>query len=492
MVKVFLPFSTVPADVEVAVEDDRDGTKIATRALPQEHVDHRPAGRFLQFLARDVPSLGYARFNVVEGAPVPVEVSRPVDAVVENEFYRVSYGVDNASIASLLELSTGRELVNTRARLGLNSYVFDRYATSTKVDHLSGRVFSRALDLIADRVTGEAAVLVRHEASDLGQSMTLDVRAPGCSRLLTTITAWRGVPRVEIHNRMWKDRTVDKQSVFFAFPFAATAPDLVYELPGLGTHASSPTVPGCPRHMRAVRHWVAWAEATGSTAWATVDAPLVQFGDIHSPYSPFPGTVRLDEPEPGTVYSWALNNIWDTNFPTEQGGEMSFRYAITSSPGASTTVLGAQLGDSVSTPLVAAVIASAGERGTMAPSGSLCLIDRGEVRLVQATPSRDGRELVLWLNNLAEEVVTTTVRFPQFMVSTARLATVFEEGGADVVVRDGAVVVGLQPGETRALAVGGAQSSRPPCRSRPAGRPRHRERRKYEAPRPGNGGIGPP
>ena len=56
VVKVFLPFSSVPADVDVAVEDDRYGTKIATRPLPQEHVDHRPAGRFLQFLAPDVPA----------------------------------------------------------------------------------------------------------------------------------------------------------------------------------------------------------------------------------------------------------------------------------------------------------------------------------------------------------------------------------------------------------------------------------------------------
>lgn len=456
VVKVFLPFSTVPADIEVGVEDDRDGTKLATRALPQEHVDHRPAGRFLQFLAPNVPGLGYARFNVVEGAPVPVEVSRPDEAVVENEFYRVTYAAMDASIASLVELSTGRELVNTRARLGLNAYVFDRYGTGTKVDHLSGRVFSRALDLIADRVTAEHGVLLRHEASDLGQTMTLDVRAPGCSRLLTTITTWRGVPRVEVHNRIWKDRTVDKQSVFFAFPFAAGAPELVYELPGLGTSASSPTVPGCPRHMRAVRHWVALAEGTGATAWATVDAPLVQFGDIHSPYSPFPGTLRLDEPEPGTIYSWALNNIWDTNFPTEQGGEMSFRYAITSSPDSSATVLGTQLGDSVSTPLVGAVVSSGGDGGPMASSGNLCVIDRGEVRLVQATPARDGRELLLWLNNLAEEEVTTTVRFPDLAVTAARLATVFEADRSDLVVRDGSVVVRLKPGETRALAVAGA------------------------------------
>jgi hypothetical protein len=92
----------------------------------------------------------------------------------------------------------------------------------------------------------------------------------------------------------------------------------------------------------------------------------------------------------------------------------------------------------------------------MASSGNLCVIDRGEVRLVQATPARDGRELLLWLNNLAEEEVTTTVRFPDLAVTAARLATVFEADGSDLVVRDGSVVVRLRPGETRALAVAGA------------------------------------
>ena len=123
--------------------------------------------------------------------------------------------------------------------------------------------------------------------------------------------------------------------------------------------------------------------------------------------------------------------------------------------------LGAQLGDSVSTPLVAAIVPSAAGRGQMAASGSLCLIERGEVRLVQATPSRDGRELLLWLNNMAEEEVTTTVRFPDLAVATASSATVFEDGRADLVVRDGSTVVRLKPGETRALALGGDLSFAP-------------------------------
>jgi hypothetical protein len=140
---------------------------------------------------------------------------------------------------------------------------------------------------------------------------------------------------------------------------------------------------------------------------------------------------------------------------------MSFRYSITSSPTASAAVLGTQLGDSVSTPMVATLVPSAAGPGTMAASGSLCLIDQGEVRLVQATPSRDGRELLLWLNNMADEEVATTVRFPDLVVTTASSATVFEEDRTDLVVRDGSAVVRLKPGETRALAVGGDMTFAP-------------------------------
>ena len=164
--------------------------------------------------------------------------------------------------------------------------------------------------------------------------------------------------------------------------------------------------------MRAIRHWTALAEGGSAIAWATVDAPLVQFGDIHSPYSPFPGTLRLVGPEPGTIYSWVLNNIWDTNFPTEQGGEMSFRYAVASGQGADAAALGTRLGESVSTPLVAAVVPSGADHEPTAPSASLCVIERPEVRLVQATASRGGGHLLLWLNNLASEQVTTRIDFP--------------------------------------------------------------------------------
>jgi hypothetical protein len=448
VVRVFVPFSLVKEGNDVVVCDARDSKRMPTQTIAQEHVEHRPDGRFLVFLAAEVPPCGYAVFHVVRGESAVVETSDLETTTVQNEFYRVSYSPRRASIDSIVDLETARELVSADALFGMNAYVFDRYGTSTRVDHLSGRVFAKDLHLVAERAVGESAVLVRRSASELGETMTFDVRAPGCTKLLTSISAWRGVDRLDIENRMWKSRTVDKQSVFFAFPFSAEDPDLMYELPGGASRAAAPCVPGSAQHMRAIRHWAALQDATGGIAWATGEAALVQFGDLHSPYAPFPGTLPLKRPEASTIYSWVLNNIWDTNFPTEQGGEMRFRYSIASQAEGDIVGLATRLGEAIASPLVA--VAAILPDGTL-PSGSFCSVERPEIRLLQATESAEGGDLLLWLNNCSHEEILSAVEFPDLAVESVLLATAFEGSHEPLAMSGGAVSVRLLPGETRSL-----------------------------------------
>jgi len=455
VVQVFLPFSMVPETSSVVLQDERDGSLLPTLESPQEHREHRPAGRFLSFLAKDVPPLGYARLRVVPGSPAPVEHRRGL-TTAQSDHYRVSVSTQDATLSSVFDLVNGFDLVNHDALLGFNAYVLDRYGTSTRVDHLSGRVFSRALDLIAARQAAHDGVVASNEASELGEALTLDVRAPGCSRLLTTVTLWRSVARVDICNRLWKLPTTEKESVFFAFPFAVPNPEVAYELPGVATRASAPQVPGSPQHMRALRHWASLSQGSRSVAWATLDAPLVQFGDIHSPYSPYPGTLPLEKPEPATVYSWALNNIWDTNFPTVQGGELRFSYSVSSKDGTgdAAEAHAARLGESISSPLLAAVVPAGDLPAAKAPSsGSFCSVERAEVRLQKATGSASGQNLLLWLNNLGPGQVTTAVSFGDLAPSKVKLVTVFEEDPIELAVVAGAVRVTLAAGETKALAL---------------------------------------
>ena len=132
---------------------------------------------------------------------------------------------------------------------------------------------------------------------------------------------------------------------------------------------------------------------------------------------------------------------------------MKFRYAISSQESGDARALGMRLGESVSTPLVGTVVPLAGGGKEMPPSGSLCAIERPEVRLVQATASDREGDLLLWLNNQGADEVTTAVEFPDIAVRAARVGNVFEGGQDAVPVADGSVRISLKPGETKALAL---------------------------------------
>jgi hypothetical protein len=72
-------------------------------------------------------------------------------------------------------------------------------------------------------------------------------------------------------------------------------------------------------------------------------------------------------------------------------------------------------------------------------------------RLLQATGSAEGGDLVLWLNNCSHKEVSSAVEFPDLAIESVQLATAFEGDRVPLAASAGAVSVRLLPGETQAL-----------------------------------------
>jgi Glycosyl hydrolases family 38 N-terminal domain len=307
-VEVLLPETRVPVTDRLAVIDAASGERVPAELAPQPYPNYRTRGQRLRFLAKDVPAYGFARFAIVgdrDGIPAPAK------------------GDPAALQDHALDVTTGciaiDGVTDPDSAFGFNQYVYDRYATAARVNHLSSRVGGPGLWLLAEREVAQDGVLIERTSSALEERATIRLRALGANSLTVTYRLVHGAGRLEIANVLDKIATSDKEAVFFAFPFRPGA--IEYEITGGVQAHDGPTVPGSAHHMRAVRDWV----SVGGKVLATFDAPLVQTGTIRLPYAPFPPTTR---DEPGTVFSWAMNNGWDTNFPQSQGGEVAFRYAV--------------------------------------------------------------------------------------------------------------------------------------------------------------------
>jgi Glycosyl hydrolases family 38 N-terminal domain len=448
--RIFLPESVVPLAQQVRLIDARTGREVAHEEQPQANAEHRAAGRFLLARVDDVPSLGAVRLDVL-AARLPrredaasqetgdqteraaAAHAHPDPTVLENEHLRVRVDLARACVASLVDKATGRELVRAGNPAGFNGYLHDRYAVTGMTDTTTER-----LEPLTERAVASPAALADRRSTATAETLVYETRAPGTRVLRTTLTLPRGVARLDIENRLAKDTTLEKESAFFAFPFALDEPVLRAEATGGVTGSGLPVVPGSAPQMRAVRHWVTAEQGGFAVAWSTQDAPLVQLGDIAMPYPPYPGT--LPQAEPATIYSWVHNNIWDTNFPAEQRFEFTFRYSVACARTAELAVsaLAERTAAGWAHPLLPVRAMGPADQK---PPAELSLAEIGDPRiaLVDVVPERNG-QVLLRLRSFAEEPVDCQVR-PRFDVACAHTADYLGVAGEQLHSRDGNLTV---------------------------------------------------
>ena len=453
LVTVFLPDSRFAGAPQLEVIDPSTRTAVPSIVEDQQHAAHRPRGRHLSFVAHEVAPMGFAVYELVSGSDGEVVAAAPTsEPRIANEHFEVEFDLGEGCIARIVDRDSGRDIVAANAPFGFNQYIYDRYATASHINHLSSRVFAEDLALLGSRSVLSHAVVAERSSTQVWERMTVRLVGDGVHWLETTLTALRGVNRVDITNRLNKVGTDQKESAFFAFPFAADASSLRYEITGGTGSPTSPYVPGSARHMRAIRHWASLSTGLSKIVWVTNEAPLVQFGNLHLPYAPFPTTLEPEGDDVTTIYSWILNNIWDTNFPSTQQGEMRFRYAVATAASGEDDTPARQTAAGVTMPFVALVVRPSAASHFPA-RGSFCRVSRPDVEVVSLAQSRRGRDLVALLQSHAGEPIEVDVRFPLMTVARAWKGTHLERHLREVPVEGEAIRLTIGPGELSALAL---------------------------------------
>ncbi len=445
-VRLFVRESRVPLDRPIEVRDARTGKPLPITVAGQQNPKHRDAGRIVTVHVPDLPPLGQVRLDVVspEGEPeesAAVAAEHPDPLVIQNEHLRVRVDLSRACIASIVELATGRELVNTDATVGFNAYVYDTYTTAGGYNHQSNKTaVSPDLELLGSRTLARPAAFIERVDTGVEQRLVYEYAADGVRWAGTTLRLGRDQARLDIENRLSKPITMTKESAFYAFPFAADDPTVRYEITGALTGDGLEHVPGAPQHMRAIRNWISVQDGEHAVAWAADEAPLVHPETIALPYAPFPDSTSPREP--ATVYSWVHNNVWDTNFPSQQGFTASVNYAVgvrRAGEQVSPAGLGIRTAADLTQP-VQGVLATGPAAADPAPQRSLLELDDDRVRLISVSGADGG--VLLRLQSYAEEPVAVRVRVG-VPVTGAWTATYLGDRGAELAVDGGAVGVEL-------------------------------------------------
>ena len=441
-VMVFLPESRVPLETVIKVIDSRNKKELSFYESGQINPKHRNAGRFIHIAINEVPAIGVVRVDILEGGKSKESKGElKNELVLENEFLKVTLDPKTSSVSSIYSKSLKKEIVRQDSVVGFNGYVYDEYASAGGFNHQSGRMEGNiGLDLLATRSLTRPGVVIDSGTNDVKEWVTIESKAPGSSWIRATYSLNKNADRLDINNRIYKEATMTKESGYFAFPFALENPITRVELSGGMSGSDLPLVPGSALHMRAARRWVSFEDKEISVALAIQDAPLIQLGGVALPYAPFPPT--MGDPEPATVYSWAYNNIWDTNFPGQQGFEMNFRYSVgaakTNGSG-SGPALGARVAVGQSRRLRSSMATASATQ--IFEEDTLLNVNDSRVRVIGLTSPKKGFVLVR-LQSFAEEKLTIKLKVHKKLTNPI-LSTLLGEEISPLTVNNGVVEVAM-------------------------------------------------
>ncbi len=424
-----LVFNTLPwpRRVEARLHDP-------TEKLPEFAVDEsrrvdarNPDGGSVASAIVDVPAMGFA---TASAGPLSGPVAGADGVSLENEWYRIELDPVTGGLASWCDKDQGRELA------GGGPWSFAQYVYET-VDSPAGRAAIFDLDLTrfdhgtAHRDTpwnrrGPDDVRISTRPGDSSQTgLTADISAPGCRSIRVTYSLPAHRKSLSVSYLLDKIHVTDPESVYFPFPLALGAPRFILDLDGVPTIPEKEQLPGSARDWYSVGRWGAVSDGNTTVVIVPMDAPLVQVGGITNGH-----WAACLEPEAATLVSWALNNHWHTNFKASQGGEMVFRYVLTSDEGGHDPVSSARFAaETVAPPVIiggrAVSIGESRSLATLAPAGA---------GMLWFKPSENGRGVIARVQNPSDAPVRYTLSFLAAPVEEACLTSPIEVDGQELAV----------------------------------------------------------
>jgi hypothetical protein len=296
---------------------------LTNQSVPFEILGTGSGFYHVRFQAQDVPPVGYkvyAMRQAQNAALIPTGEQRPS---IESPYYKVLLDPATGAVLSIYDKGLHRELVNQDSPYRFGEYLYvtggDK-APNTVLQY--SHVYPKADLEVHPSHNGRIVSVERTPFGEVARTVGENLNTPS---IAAEIRLFDHEKKIEFIEDVDKKQVESKEAAYFAFPFAVSQPQFQYEIQNGVVDPAKDIYPGAGHEWFSVQHWVSVEQDGVSATVFPLDAPLVTLGDIN----------RGEWPEEfgrrsGTIFSYVMNNYWDTNYRAGQGGHFRFHYVITS------------------------------------------------------------------------------------------------------------------------------------------------------------------
>lgn len=159
-------------------------------------------------------------------------------------------------------------------------------------------------------------------------AIELDYQLEGTGFYTVLVKAYKHQPKLEVMVRVHKQSVWEPENLYVALPFTAGEDTTVYfDKTGCIIRPGIDQLPGSCQDFYLIQNGVVLKSDNINLAIITKDAPLISLGGLEARPIVLCNCKDIGRNR-SPIYSWVMNNYWETNFKVNLGGFYEFFYTL--------------------------------------------------------------------------------------------------------------------------------------------------------------------
>lgn len=253
------------------------------------------------------------------------------NSVYENNHVKIEWD-DNKGIISWFDKINKIELIDSNSKTGAFMPVYE----ITKADGQTTDAQYRVRQVLGRNMRGKNGKVYYPninsvevvEMGDVFGKIHLRLDLEGTSLMEVVIKIYNDITRADVNIIVNKDSVWDPESLYVTLPFALNNEkmDLLCEKTGCVIQAKKDQLPGTNCDFYLVQDGVVLKEGNFGVSIAMPDSSLIYTSELKYENSKKLFSEKYTAAKDYELYSWTMNNIWETNFKASLGGFIEFNY----------------------------------------------------------------------------------------------------------------------------------------------------------------------
>lgn len=243
---------------------------------------------------------------------------------IENNWMKISYEIGKG-ITSFYNKQTGEEMLKD----GFSKFftpIYEHTEIKTEPNEERRKVGRNIRGAHSIQKQGKLIEIKCLEAGDVFNTVELVFELEGTYHNSVVLKVYNDLPRIDFKYKVAKTLSEEIESLFLPLTLDVSNSELYIDKGGVTFRPAIDQLPGTCMEYYMVDNGLAYISDKGSVIINSLDVPLIYTGEMK--YHPIKLCSNQSEDNQRDVYSWIMNNVWETNFKMDLSGFYEFCYSL--------------------------------------------------------------------------------------------------------------------------------------------------------------------